>query len=110
MAHGQRQKAQSPEYQDVINPATAKYSAKSPLSGLADVAAAVEAAAAAYPESLRTPAEDRIQPLFKLKQLMEEHLDDFGRLITLLNGEPPAQAKAEMRRHPECQVACGSAP
>ena len=107
-ANGQWQKAQSPEYQDVINPATAEVLAKSPLSGLADVAAAVEAAAAAYPEWRRTPAEDRIQPLFKLKQLMEEHLDDFGRLITLENGKTFAEAKAEMRRAIEnVEVACG---
>ncbi|MGH7489334.1 MAG: aldehyde dehydrogenase family protein, partial [bacterium] len=55
------------EWLDVINPATGEPIAKTPISGAAEVAAAIEAAAAAYPEWRRTPPEDRIQPLFKLK-------------------------------------------
>ena len=96
------------DYQDVINPATCGVLAKVPLSDASDVASAVDAASAAYPEWRRTPPEDRIQPLFKLKQLMEEHLDDFGRLITQENGKTLAEAKGEMRRAIEnVEVACG---
>src|SRR5882724_8311380 len=96
------------ELQDVINPATQEVLARTPLSDAADVDVAVQAAAAAYPEWRRTPAEDRIQPLFKLKQLMEEHIDDFGRIITQENGKTFTEAKAEMRRAIEnVEVACG---
>ena len=86
------------ELQDVINPATQEVLARTPLSDATDVDAAVQAASAAYPEWRRTPAEDRIQPLFKLKQLMEEHIDDFGRIISQENGKTFTEAKAEMRR------------
>jgi len=41
-----------------------------PLGGEGDVSAAVEAASAAFPEWRRTPLEERIQYLFKLKQLL----------------------------------------
>jgi malonate-semialdehyde dehydrogenase (acetylating) / methylmalonate-semialdehyde dehydrogenase len=96
------------EWQDVINPATGETIAKVPLSDVAEVTAAIDAAKAAFPEWRRTPAEDRIQPLFKLKQLLEDHIDDLGRIITTENGKTFAEGKAEMRRAIEnVEVACG---
>src|ERR1051326_9112788 len=93
---------------DVINPATGEVLASVPMGGAADVNAAIEAAAAAFPEWRRTPPEDRIQPLFKLKVLLEEHIDDIARIITMENGKTFAEAKAEMRRAIEnVEVACG---
>ena len=68
----------------------------------------MEAAAAAYPDWRRTPPEDRIQPLFKLKQLLEDHIDELGRIITQENGKTFAEGKAELRRAIEnVEVACG---
>jgi malonate-semialdehyde dehydrogenase (acetylating)/methylmalonate-semialdehyde dehydrogenase len=100
--------SRSTEFLDVMNPATGEAIARTPLSTVAEVNAAIESAAAAYPEWRRTPAEDRIQPLFKLKQLLEDHIDDFGRLITQENGKTFAEARAEMRRAIEnVEVACG---
>src|SRR5262249_2841606 len=49
-----------------------------------------------------------IQPLFKLKMLLEEHIDELARLITQENGKTFAEAKAELRRSIEnVEVACG---
>jgi malonate-semialdehyde dehydrogenase (acetylating)/methylmalonate-semialdehyde dehydrogenase len=105
---GQWQKTPGSDYQNVINPATGKVLAEVPLSSATNVATAVDSASAAYPEWRRTPPEDRIQPLFKLKHLMEEHLDDFGRLISQENGKTMGEAKGEMRRAIEnVEVACG---
>ena len=96
------------EWRDVVNPATGEVLASVPLAGTEDVSAAVEAAYSAFPEWRRTPPEDRIQPLFKLKTLLEEHIDDIARIITLENGKTFAEAKAEMRRAIEnVEVACG---
>ncbi|HXX29014.1 MAG TPA: CoA-acylating methylmalonate-semialdehyde dehydrogenase [Terriglobales bacterium] len=96
------------EWQDVTNPATGEIVAKVPLSGREEVARAVEAAASAYPEWRRTPPEDRIQPLFKLKMLLEEHLDPLSRILTEENGKTLTEAKAEFRRAIEnVEVACG---
>ena len=105
---GEWRESAASEWMDVINPATGEPIARTPLSDASEVAAAVEAAAAAFPEWRRTPAEDRIQPLFKLKQLLEEHLDEISRLITSENGKTFSEAKAEMRRAIEnVEVACG---
>jgi malonate-semialdehyde dehydrogenase (acetylating) / methylmalonate-semialdehyde dehydrogenase len=96
------------EWSDVINPATAEILSRVPLSDAADVSKAIQAAAAAFPAWRRTPPQDRIQPLFKLKVLLEEHIDDISRIITQENGKTFAEAKAEMRRAIEnVEVACG---
>ena len=106
--NGRWQQATTTEWLDVSNPATGELIAQVPISTDADVTAAVDAAAAAYPEWRRTPPEDRIQPLFKLKQLLEEHIDELGRIITQENGKTLSEAKGELRRAIEnLEVACG---
>jgi len=98
----------STEWQDVVNPANGEVLASVPLSSSDEVAAAIEAAAAAYPAWRRTPPEDRIQPLFKLKMLLEAHVDELARIITLENGKTFAESKGELRRAIEnVEVACG---
>src|SRR5580693_10380921 len=96
--NGQWAESHASEWRDVANPATGDLLASVPLADAADVNKAVEAAAAAFPEWRRTPPEDRIQPLFKLKMLLEEHIDDIARMITLENGKTFVEGKAEMRR------------
>src|SRR5271157_1709316 len=98
----------STEFFDVTNPATSELLARTPMSSPADVDAAVQAAADAFPAWRRTPPGERVQYLFKLKSLLEEHIDELSRLITLENGKTFAEAKAEMRRGIEnVEVACG---
>jgi len=96
------------EWLDVVNPATGETIAQTPSSTPNEVKATIEAAAAAYPAWRRTPPEDRIQPLFKLKMLLEEHIDELGRITTQENGKTFTEAKAELRRAIEnVEVACG---
>ena len=106
--NGSWTESSSSDWQEVVNPATGESLASVPLSSNEEVTAAIEAAAAAYPAWRRTPPEDRIQPLFKLKMLLEEHIDELGRIITLENGKTFAESKAELRRAIEnVEVACG---
>jgi malonate-semialdehyde dehydrogenase (acetylating) / methylmalonate-semialdehyde dehydrogenase len=96
------------EYVDVSNPATTEVLARTPLSINADVDAAVQAAADAFPAWRRTPPGERIQYLFKLKNLLEEYVDEIARLTTQENGKTFGEAKAELRRGIEnVEVACG---
>ena len=93
---------------DIINPATAEKLSSVPMATADEVAKVVEASAAAFPAWRETPAPDRIQYLFKFKQLLEQHYDDIARTITLENGKTLAEAKAELRRGIEnVEVACG---
>jgi malonate-semialdehyde dehydrogenase (acetylating)/methylmalonate-semialdehyde dehydrogenase len=105
---GEWRTSSATEWQDVVNPATGEVLVRVPLSDVAEVTTAIDAAQAAYPAWRRTPPEDRIQPLFKLKNLLEEHIDDLSRIITQENGKTFAEAKAELRRAIEnVEVACG---
>lgn len=98
----------SDEYADVINPATGESLGKVPLNGKEDVAAAVEAAATAFPEWRRTPPGDRIQYLFKMKHLLEAHFEEISRVITKENGKTLTESRGELRRAIEnVEVACG---
>jgi malonate-semialdehyde dehydrogenase (acetylating) / methylmalonate-semialdehyde dehydrogenase len=100
--------AAAAESGDVANPATGELLARVPLSGEADVAAAVEAAEGAFPGWRRTPPEERIQYLFKLKQLLEDNFEEIARLVTMENGKTLAEARGELRRGIEnVEVACG---
>ncbi len=54
------------------------------------------------------PAVDRVQYLFKLKVLLEEHLGELARLITIENGKTLAESTGELKRGIEnVEVACG---
>ena len=67
--NGAWRRAAATEYVDVINPATNELLARTPLSTSAEVDAAVQAAADAFPAWRRTPPGERVQYLFKLKNL-----------------------------------------
>src|SRR5919109_1362546 len=83
---------------DVRNPATGETMARVPLSTAEDVDRAVKAALAAFDGWRRTPPTERIQYLFKLKQLLEEHFEDIARTITLEAGKTLTEARGELRR------------
>ncbi|GAB4579001.1 MAG: CoA-acylating methylmalonate-semialdehyde dehydrogenase [Anaerolineales bacterium] len=107
--NGQWREASAAEYLDVINPATQETLAQTPLCAASIVDEAARAAATAYSAWRNTPPGDRIQPLFKLKMLMETHLDELARTITLENGKIYSESVGELRRAIEnVEVACGT--
>ena len=96
------------EFAEVINPATGELIGRTPLSPRDEVDQAAQAAAEALPGWRRSPAAERIQYLFKLKALLDEHIDEISRTITMECGKTFDEAKAEMRRAIEnVEVACG---
>jgi malonate-semialdehyde dehydrogenase (acetylating) / methylmalonate-semialdehyde dehydrogenase len=96
------------EHLDVVNPATAEALGRVPLGTAADVAQAAEAAGRAFSGWRRTPAVERVQFLFRLKNLMEAAFEDLSRSITLECGKTLDESRAEMRRAIEnVEIACG---
>lgn len=92
----------------VLNPASAQVLAEVPLSPSEEVDAAAVAALKAFSEWRRRPASERIQPLFKLKALLEENLDDLARTVTDECGKTYGESVGELRRAIEnVEVACG---
>jgi len=93
---------------DVLNPASAEVLAEVPLSSAKDVSDAVEIAERAYFDWRRTPVVDRVQPLFRLKTLLEENREDLALAITNECGKTLAESKGEMQRAIEnVETACG---
>jgi malonate-semialdehyde dehydrogenase (acetylating) / methylmalonate-semialdehyde dehydrogenase len=96
---------------DVINPATQEIMGKVPngKDTAADVAQAVAAAAEAYKLWSQVPVMKRVQPLYKLKQLLEENAEDIARTITIECGKTLAESRGELQRAIEnVEVACGT--
>lgn len=96
---------------NVVNPATQEVLARVPFGDETrkDIDTAVLAAQQAYLEWKNVPVLRRIQPLFKLKQLLEENRDEISRLITLECGKTLAESNGEIQRAIEnVEVACGT--
>jgi len=106
--NGEWVKPTAKESIDVVNPATGRVIAKTPLGGKADVESAARAASEAFPAWRRTPVQDRVQYLFKLRDLLKANQDEIARTITDECGKTFEEAKAEMVRAIEnVEVACG---
>ncbi|WP_372933711.1 CoA-acylating methylmalonate-semialdehyde dehydrogenase [Mariniphaga sediminis] len=96
---------------DVINPANQEVLGKVPYGEktTGDVDSAVAAASEALKQWREFPVMKRVQPLYKLKQLLEENIDELGRLITLECGKSFVESKAEMQRAIEnVETACAT--
>lgn len=106
--NGEWVKPKVKEYFEVMNPATGKVIAKTPLCTKADVNSAAKAASEAFESWRRVPVNDRVQYLFKLRDLMRSNHDEIAKLITNEAGKTFEEAKAEMvRAFENVEVACG---
>ena len=106
--NGAWEPSQSENASEIVNPATGESLARIALAGEAEVARAVAAAARAFPAWRRTPPQDRIQFLFRFRDILLRRIDDLARSITLENGKTLAESKAEVQRGIEnVEVACG---
>jgi malonate-semialdehyde dehydrogenase (acetylating)/methylmalonate-semialdehyde dehydrogenase len=93
---------------EVINPATLEVLGHTPLGTKDDVDAAVEAADRAFESWSKTPVIDRLQPFFRLKALMEKHMDEIAGMIVKENGKTFIEGKGDMLRGKQMiEVACG---
>lgn len=82
----------------LTNPATGESLGSVPLSTREDTAAAVAAAARAFPAWREVPAVERIQVLFRLKALLERHLDELAELMTREHGKIREESAGELKR------------
>ncbi len=88
----------SDQMTSVINPATCDVLAEVPVGTREDVDAAVNAAAAAFPEWRSTPILSRAQYMYRYKTLVEERFEDFVRVVVEENGKTRDEARGEVRR------------
>lgn len=93
----------------VYNPATGEVIEQVPLSGAAEVEAAVQAAVAAFAGWSRTPVMERVRLMFRFKQLLDEHVEELAAIVTRHHGKTLDEARGEVRRGIEVvDFACGA--
>lgn len=80
----------------VTNPANGEVVGNVADATAADAKDAIAAAEAAFSDWATRPAAERSELLMRWQQLMLEHQDDLGLLLTLEQGKPLAEAKGEI--------------
>jgi malonate-semialdehyde dehydrogenase (acetylating)/methylmalonate-semialdehyde dehydrogenase len=92
----------------VFNPSTGEVIAETPTCAAEHVNAAVEAAAAAFPAWMETPAVERARIFFKFKTLLEENFEELVRSNTREHGKTLTESRGDVKRGIEMvEFACG---
>jgi malonate-semialdehyde dehydrogenase (acetylating)/methylmalonate-semialdehyde dehydrogenase len=93
----------------VYNPASGEVIDQVPLSGAAEVDAAVLAAGRAFESWSRTPVMERVRLMFRFKAELEEHVEELATIVTRHHGKTLEEARGEIRRGIEVvDFACGA--
>jgi malonate-semialdehyde dehydrogenase (acetylating)/methylmalonate-semialdehyde dehydrogenase len=93
---------------NVVNPSSGEVIAQVPYAATQDVDRAVQAAHHAFLEWRDIPVADRVQPLYRFKNLLEKHLVELATTLSRENGKTLDDSKAEVRRAIQMvEVACG---
>ncbi|MFZ3599306.1 CoA-acylating methylmalonate-semialdehyde dehydrogenase [Streptomyces sp. BH104] len=92
----------------VFNPATGQERARVALGASAEVDRAVGAASAAFEAWSESSVSQRTQVMFNFRQLLVEHEEELGRIISAEHGKTVDDARGEITRGREVvEFACG---
>jgi malonate-semialdehyde dehydrogenase (acetylating) / methylmalonate-semialdehyde dehydrogenase len=92
---------------DVLNPSDGTLLSRVPLSGVAELDAAVAAAGAALQGWSNTPIKERVQVFYRYRALLELHGEELASLITEEHGKIASEAEAEVLKAVELtEFAC----
>jgi malonate-semialdehyde dehydrogenase (acetylating)/methylmalonate-semialdehyde dehydrogenase len=98
----------APRTAPVFNPATGQEQAQVVLGGAADVYAAVTAAASAFETWSESSLAQRTQVMFAFRQLLVDHEEELGRIISAEHGKTVDDARGEIVRGREVvEFVCG---
>jgi len=95
-------------YMDCFDPSTGQVIARAPQCTAAEVEQVVAAAKAAFPSWSSTPPSKRVQVLFRMKALMDEHLEELTFLTAKEHGKVWDEAMGDVLKATEVmEYACG---
>jgi malonate-semialdehyde dehydrogenase (acetylating)/methylmalonate-semialdehyde dehydrogenase len=93
---------------NIANPATGRVIARVPYAASDDIDRAARVAHQAFLEWREVPVVDRVQVLYRYKDLLEKHAEDWARTLTAENGKTLDDARGEIRRAIQMvEVSCG---
>ena len=96
--NGQFVTASTNRIMDVVSPLDGSLLSTVPMSGSADMDAAVAAAKAAFPAWSKTPIKERVQVFFRYKTLLEKHVKELAELCSEENGKTYGESVAEIEK------------
>ena len=98
----------SGRFLDVTNPNTGEVTARTPLASAAELHAAVEVAAKAFPDWAATNPQRRARVMFEFKRLLEANMDELAHMLSAEHGKVIADSKGDIQRGLEViEFACG---
>lgn len=107
-ADGEWRESRAAQYVDCLDPSTGEVIAQAPHCAADEVDACVEAAQRAYPTWADTPVGTRVQVLFRLKALLDKHLDELTHLCAKEHGKVWNEAMGDVLKVTEVvEFACG---
>lgn len=107
-AGGDWHESKTEKYMDCYDPSTGEVIAHAPQCTVEEVEATVAAAKAAFPAWADTPPNKRVQVLFKMKTLLDQHLEELTRLVATENGKVWDEAMGDVLKVTEVvEFACG---
>ncbi len=99
--NGQYRGSATEKYTDAYDPSTGQVIAKVPCCTREEVEEAVACAKAAFPGWSGTPVVKRVQILYRLRGLLEEHMDELTHLVALENGKAWDEARGDVLKAKE---------
>ncbi|MDP5325981.1 MAG: CoA-acylating methylmalonate-semialdehyde dehydrogenase [Paracoccaceae bacterium] len=108
--NGQHVKGTSGRFGDVFNPATGDVQARVPLASIAELDAAVAAAAAAQPQWGATNPQRRARVMMEFVRLLNRDMDKLAEALSREHGKTLPDAKGDVQRGLEVAEFCIGAP
>lgn len=106
---GQWLASKTDRYMPCHNPSTGEVIALAPQCTADEVESAIAAAKAAYPAWSDTPVSKRVQVLFKMKALVDKHLEELTYLLATEQGKKWEEAMGDVLKVNEVvEFACGA--
>lgn len=94
--NGKYVESKTERYTDAFNPSTGEVTAKVPCCTPDEVEAAIGAAKAAYPAWSATPVKKRVEILYRVRQLLLEHLEELTMSVARENGKNWAESEGDV--------------
>ncbi len=102
--------SQTDTYMDCYNPSTGEVIARAPQCTSGEVEQIIGAAVKAYPDWSNTPVNKRVQVLFRMKHLVDTHLDELTYLLAMEMGKAWQEAMGDVLKVNEVVEFAAGAP
>ena len=106
--NGKWKKSKTDKYMDCFNPSTGEIIAKAPCCTQEEVKSTIMAAKAAFPAWADTPAAKRVQVLYRMKALVDKHLEELTLILCKEEGKNWTESMGDVLKVNEViEFACG---